>query len=137
MPWAASPASIPHGSPGKGPRVPTARPWTGGTWRRSFPCCKGCPPTSVRPGSSAACAWQVRREVLLETQGTLEGLIIDEPAGTGGFGYDPIFYVPHLGKTVAQLGEDEKNAISHRGNALRKLRPLLDEFLSAQDEQRR
>ncbi len=70
------------------------------------------------------------KEVLLETQGTLEGLIIDEPAGTGGFGYDPIFYVPHLGKTVAQLGEDEKNAISHRGNALRKLRPLLDDLLS-------
>ncbi len=76
-------------------------------------------------------------QVLLETQGTLEGVIIDKPAGTGGFGYDPIFYVPHLGKTVAQLGEDEKNAISHRGNALRKLRPLLDELLSAQDEQRR
>jgi XTP/dITP diphosphohydrolase len=75
--------------------------------------------------------------VLIETQGTLEGLIIDKPAGTGGFGYDPIFYVPQLGQTIAQLGEDEKNAISHRGNALRKLRPLLDELLSARDEQRR
>jgi XTP/dITP diphosphohydrolase len=69
-------------------------------------------------------------EVLIETQGTVEGLIVDEPAGTGGFGYDPIFYVPQLGKTVAQLGEKEKNAISHRGNAIRKLRPLLDELLS-------
>ncbi|RPJ38830.1 MAG: XTP/dITP diphosphatase [Planctomycetaceae bacterium] len=76
------------------------------------------------------------QEVLLETQGTLEGLIIDKPAGTGGFGYDPIFYVPQIGKTVAQLGEEEKNAISHRGNALRKLRPLLDELLSAQQDQR-
>ena len=76
-------------------------------------------------------------EVLIETQGTLEGLIIEEPAGTGGFGYDPIFYVPQLGKTVAQLGEEEKNAISHRGNALRKLKPLLDELLSTPDEQRR
>jgi XTP/dITP diphosphohydrolase len=74
--------------------------------------------------------------ILLETQGTLEGLIIDEPTGTGGFGYDPIFYVPQLRKTVAQLGEEEKNAISHRGNALRKLRPLLDDLLSARDEQR-
>lgn len=70
-------------------------------------------------------------EVLIETQGTLEGLIVDTPAGTGGFGYDPIFYVPHLGQTIAQLGEDEKNAISHRGNAIRKLRPLLGELLSA------
>lgn len=75
-------------------------------------------------------------KVLIETQGTLEGIIIDKPAGTGGFGYDPIFYVPQLGKTVAQLGEEEKNAISHRGNALRKLRPLLDQLLSAREDQR-
>jgi len=75
-------------------------------------------------------------EVLIETQGTLEGLIIDKPAGTGGFGYDLIFYVPQLGQTIAQLGEDEKNAISHRGNALRKLRLLLDELLSARKDQR-
>ncbi|MBN1508107.1 MAG: XTP/dITP diphosphatase [Sedimentisphaerales bacterium] len=70
--------------------------------------------------------------VLLETQGSVEGIIIDQPAGTGGFGYDPIFYVPPLGKTVAQLDEDQKNAISHRGNAIRKLRPLLDELLRRQ-----
>ena len=76
-------------------------------------------------------------KTLIETQGTLEGVIVDKPAGTGGFGYDPIFYVPQLGKTVAQLDEDEKNAISHRGNALRKLRPLLDELLSTQDDRRR
>jgi len=68
-------------------------------------------------------------KVLIETQGSLEGIIIDQPAGIGGFGYDPIFYVPQLGKTVAQLDEEEKNAISHRGNAIRKLRPLLDELL--------
>lgn len=74
-------------------------------------------------------------EVLIETQGTLEGLITDKPAGTSGFGYDPIFYVPQLGKTVAQLNEDEKNAISHRGNAIRKLRLLLDELLSARENQ--
>jgi len=74
-------------------------------------------------------------EVLIETQGMLEGLITDKPAGTSGFGYDPIFYVPQLGKTVAQLGEDEKNAISHRGNAIRKLRLLLDELLSARENQ--
>ncbi|MBM4024735.1 MAG: XTP/dITP diphosphatase [Planctomycetes bacterium] len=70
-------------------------------------------------------------EVLLETQGTVEGLIAEEPAGTGGFGYDPVFLVPQLGRTVAQLGEEEKNAISHRGNAMRRLKPLLAELLSA------
>jgi XTP/dITP diphosphohydrolase len=68
-------------------------------------------------------------QVLLETQGTLEGVFAEEPAGAGGFGYDPVFLVPGLGKTVAQLGDDEKNAISHRGNAMRRLRPLLDGLL--------
>ncbi len=68
-------------------------------------------------------------EILIETQGTLEGLINDKPVGENGFGYDPIFFVPHLNKTVAQLSPEEKNAISHRGNAIRKLRPLLDNLL--------
>ena len=67
-------------------------------------------------------------KVLLETEGKLEGLITDRQIGENGFGYDPIFFVPHLKKTVAQLTREEKNAISHRGNAIRKLRPLLDEL---------
>lgn len=50
-------------------------------------------------------------------QETMEGTIIDEETGTGGFGYDPVFYLPDLGKTVAQLSADEKNSISHRGKA--------------------
>lgn len=68
-------------------------------------------------------------KVLIETEGTLEGLITNEEIGSNGFGYDPIFYVPHLKKTAAQLTREEKNAISHRGNAIRKLKPLLDTFL--------
>jgi XTP/dITP diphosphohydrolase len=67
--------------------------------------------------------------VLIETEGTLEGLITNEEIGANGFGYDPILFVPHLNKTVAQLTREEKNAISHRGNALRNLRPLLDKLL--------
>jgi XTP/dITP diphosphohydrolase len=59
----------------------------------------------------------------------LEGLIIDKEAGENGFGYDPVFFVPQLNKTVAQLAAEEKNAISHRGNALRKLKPLLERLL--------
>ena len=70
-------------------------------------------------------------KVLIETHGSLEGLIIDRETGTNGFGYDPIFFVPKLNKTVAQMDTDEKNAISHRGNAIRKLRPLLNELLPA------
>jgi XTP/dITP diphosphohydrolase len=68
-------------------------------------------------------------EVLAEVEGRLEGLIGQEEVGENGFGYDPIFFVPELNKTVAQLTRDEKNAISHRGNAIRKLKPLLDELL--------
>ncbi len=74
--------------------------------------------------------------VLLETQGTLEGLIATEPVGTSGFGYDPVFFVPALGRTVAQLGEEEKNAISHRGNAMRQLKPLLHELLAGSHKSR-
>ena len=70
-------------------------------------------------------------KVLIETQGTLEGVITEEPAGTGGFGYDPVVLVPQLGKTVAELDEEEKNAISHRGNAMRKLKPLLNDLLES------
>lgn len=67
-------------------------------------------------------------EILMETQGTLEGLITEKEIGENGFGYDPIFFVPKLKKTVAQLSREEKNAISHRGNAIRKLKPLLEEL---------
>ena len=67
-------------------------------------------------------------KVLIETEGKLEGFIAEAETGENGFGYDPIFFVPKLNKTVAQLSREEKNAISHRGNAIRKLRPLLEEL---------
>ena len=68
-------------------------------------------------------------ELLIETEGTLEGFIAEKEMGESGFGYDPIFFVPQLGKTVAQLSREEKNAISHRGGATRKLKPLLEQLL--------
>jgi XTP/dITP diphosphohydrolase len=67
--------------------------------------------------------------ILAETEGALEGVIAEEEAGENGFGYDPIFFVPKLGKTVAQLSREEKNAISHRGNAIKKLKPQLNKLL--------
>lgn len=70
------------------------------------------------------------KEILIETHGTLEGVVAQSPAGCNGFGYDPIFFVPHLDKTVAQLSAEEKNAISHRGNAIRKLKPLFAGLLA-------
>ncbi|MDQ9823442.1 non-canonical purine NTP pyrophosphatase, partial [Acinetobacter sp. 163] len=51
----------------------------------------------------------------------------DAPKGKNGFGYDPIVYYPPLGKTMAEMTKDEKNAISHRGKALRKFEAWLNE----------
>ena len=72
-------------------------------------------------------------EVLLEVEGVVEGVITDEEIGSNGFGYDPIFFVPGLDKTIAQMQSDEKNAISHRGNAIRKLKPQLLKLLTGCD----
>lgn len=57
--------------------------------------------------------------------GRLEGLIAEEPAGSRGFGYDPVFFLPELGKTLAELSADEKNRISHRAKAFIQARDLL------------
>lgn len=66
---------------------------------------------------------------VLTAQGRLEGRIALEPAGSNGFGYDPVFELPERGCTVAQLSAEEKNAISHRGRALRELAKDLVDFL--------
>jgi XTP/dITP diphosphohydrolase len=58
-------------------------------------------------------------------RGEIEGTIAFEESGKGGFGYDPLFYVPEKGKTFAELSENEKNSISHRANALVLFRELL------------
>ena len=62
----------------------------------------------------------------LVTEDTVEGEIAYQPAGDGGFGYDPIFYVPMYSRNMAELTPDEKNAISHRGKALRRMRACLE-----------
>ena len=63
-------------------------------------------------------------EILFETRGTVEGRIAAEPRGTGGFGYDPIFFYPPYGETLAEAGH-RKAAVSHRGAAFRTLRAYL------------
>lgn len=62
-------------------------------------------------------------------RGECEGMILNEKRGTSGFGYDPIFYVPKLSKTMAELSKDEKSAISHRGNAFKKLGERMNELI--------
>ena len=59
---------------------------------------------------------------ILTYTGRCSGIILQEPAGTNGFGYDPFFYYSLLGKTFAQLSVEEKNRVSHRGQAMRKLK---------------
>ncbi len=63
--------------------------------------------------------------VVTVVEGRAPGLIIDEPRGKGGFGYDPCFFYPPLGKTFAELSAEEKFAVSHRGEAFRKLLDYL------------
>jgi XTP/dITP diphosphohydrolase len=65
----------------------------------------------------------------LVTEGTVEGLIAHEPAGNGGFGYDPIFYLPKYGVTSAEIPIEKKNEISHRGKALEAMKIKLRERL--------
>ena len=65
--------------------------------------------------------------VPLVAQGVWEGYIVDKPAGNNGFGYDPVFHVPTHGCTSAELPPEVKNAVSHRGQALRNLLELMRE----------
>ncbi len=64
-------------------------------------------------------------------EGMAEGLILAAPRGRGGFGYDPLFYYPPLGRTFAELTEAEKAEVSHRGRAMRAARALLRECYTA------
>jgi len=65
----------------------------------------------------------------LVVRGEIEGVISEDETGGNGFGYDPLFYIPSKGKTFAELTSQEKNEISHRANALIKLKSGLKEFL--------
>jgi XTP/dITP diphosphohydrolase len=73
------------------------------------------------------CALAVARgdKILFEARGTIEGRVADVPRGASGFGYDPMFYYPPLGRTLAELSDGEKALVSHRGQAFRQLRDYL------------
>ena len=62
-----------------------------------------------------------REQTFMMAEGTAEGMILTAPRGDGGFGYDPLFWIPEFGKTMAELTTEEKNGISHRGQAIRRL----------------
>ncbi len=67
------------------------------------------------------CLADPQGNVVAETAGTVEGRIGHEPRGDNGFGYDPLFELPELGCTSAELPSERKNALSHRGDAARKM----------------
>ncbi len=78
-----------------------------------------------------ACVFPDGRELTAEE--AFEGIIGWEERGRNGFGYDPIFYLPERGCTSAELSREEKNAVSHRGKALRKMRQLLEEEMNREN----
>lgn len=70
----------------------------------------------------------------LTARGECPGVLAETPSGTGGFGYDPVFYLPEWGKTMAQLTPEEKNGISHRGNALRNFKKEWEKRFHGTDQ---
>lgn len=71
--------------------------------------------------------------VLAESGGAVEGMMLRVPRGANGFGYDPLFFIPSMGCTTAELTQEQKNAISHRGQAVRALRPMLEKLLAGSE----
>ena len=78
-------------------------------------------------GARFVCALAVVNgaDVLFEMRATVEGKLADTPAGSNGFGYDPIFFYPSYGKTFGEISDEEKTAVSHRGQAIRAFRSYL------------
>lgn len=70
-------------------------------------------------------------ETELTSEGKIEGMITFEPKGTSGFGYDPLFFIPEMNCTFAELSTEEKNRISHRGHALQNLYKHLSAYWSS------
>lgn len=92
-------------------------------------CLRDVPPEKRSARFRCAIAVSDEGRILATASGTIEGVIIDEPRGQHGFGYDPHFLLPELGQTTAELDPAYKNRISHRGQALRNIRPKLEAVL--------
>lgn len=88
---------------------------------------KGVPESDRGAKFVTVITFYINEDTVLTARGEVEGRILEEERGEGGFGYDPLFYVQSLGKTFAELSSEEKNAISHRGRAIKKLQSLLTE----------
>lgn len=71
-------------------------------------------------------------EIVIETEGICQGEILTQVKGEGGFGYDPVFYVPEVGQTFAQMPPELKRQLSHRGRAFANLQPLLKSLIKSE-----
>jgi len=71
---------------------------------------------------------------VLRTEAQCVGQLLEQGRGKGGFGYDPLFYIPQLGKTTAELSPEKKNAISHRGKAVRAMKEKIEDYLRLEKE---
>ena len=83
---------------------------------------------AIAPPPVASALSDSQESEAVTVEGTVEGIIQYEPLGSGGFGYDPVFYLPQMGMTTAQLPMDQKNALSHRGQAATKAAACLCEW---------
>jgi XTP/dITP diphosphohydrolase len=92
---------------------------------------KGVPSEQRRARFVSCMILAQKGKIIKEIKETAEGLVASEKRGSYGFGYDPIFYYPPLGKTFAELLPEEKNRVSHRGQALKKLKEFLFEYLDS------
>ena len=95
--------------------------------RKLLAALRDVPPARRTARFVCAAALAHPRATLITMSDQLEGMIALAPRGTGGFGYDPLFFVPELGRTTAELSPEEKARISHRGKALRRLLQWLKE----------
>jgi XTP/dITP diphosphohydrolase len=86
---------------------------------------KGVPTEHRKARFRCIMALAVPGGATLTVEGRLDGYITDRPRGTEGFGYDPVFLVPEIGKTLAEMGPNQKNSLSHRFKALQAIRPTL------------
>lgn len=86
---------------------------------------KGVPESKRQAKFKCVIAIAIPEDNVYLFSGECRGIITLKPGGEGGFGYDPIFYLPQLGKTMAELTQQEKNSISHRGQAAAKARSFL------------
>ena len=103
-----------------------------GRWQLLLKNMEGKENRACRFVSVICCAFPDGSQLM--TRGECHGVVAEGPRGEGGFGYDPVFWLPGKGKSMAELSPEEKNSISHRGNALRVFKEELEKKLNGTDQ---